>query len=411
MYWTVTVARQMPRSRSVLAVGCLLLAACSSGHRDATPAIVAADPLSVLSPNAEFALSPGNATGQDEDPNILRAADGKLYLTWYSNRNGRQADGYDDKEIFLMRTSDGQSWTNPPIQLTRSNRYSFYPSLSQDNRGSFHLAWWRVVFTPDGCVPLGTCTGSNNAVMYKSSTNGIDWNLDQETVVAGGPGDMLPSIVHDRRADRLLVFFSSPTRDLNGNVSVSQLVQRLYVSTNSGTGWSAPARLANVNFASTHNVYPQVVQQDDGQFLMTWMRYESAQTNPALAVDPVLALADPTTDIYWARSVDGINWTLPALVSDGDTSLALDVLPSLYFHALRAEWRILWQTARTASSAASGVEIRVGGSFPGDVVNRPEVSGYSGHIVATPTPSIYWSVSVTGAKDLEKIRSRFFQLP
>src|SRR4051794_29006126 len=98
-------------------------------------------------------LSAGNENGQDEDPSLLRAADGRLRVAWYSDRNGSG-----DKELFIASSSGGQAWSEP-LQLTRSDGDSFYPSLIQDTAGTFHLAFWRVIHV--------SALGTNNKIFSK----------------------------------------------------------------------------------------------------------------------------------------------------------------------------------------------------------------------------------------------------
>ncbi|MEZ5498120.1 MAG: sialidase family protein [Steroidobacteraceae bacterium] len=350
-------------------------------------------------------LSPGNAAGQDEDPVTLRARDESLFVAWYSNRNGTQPDGYDDKEIFLMHSTDGRSWTNPPIQLTRTPRYSFYPSLAQDASGQFHLAGMRTIFQPDGCVPTNSCTGAQYSIFTKSSADGVTWNADAENTVAAGPADQMPWIVADRQADRLLIFFCSPTRDANGNVQFVDFTQNLYVTVDSGTGWSTPQRLVGPNAPGTGNVFPYVVQRSDGQFLMTWVRYEAA------IPDAVDTLREISTDVLWATSADGVVWSSPATVSDADTLAEIDILPSLYLHTVRNNWNIIWRTGSNPADPGRSVEMPVGGSYPTDLLTRPELAGYSARILATPTTGIFWGVWVAGDEPRQKIHHRFFTLP
>lgn len=391
--------------RTAVAVGAVaLVSGCfGHGHSGRSTPSPAANPLTVLAPTQPAILSPANATGQDEDPTILRAADGGLYLAWYSNRNGLQADGVEDKEIFVMRSVDGRNWSDPPVQATEHARYSFFPSLAQDTRNRLHLAWWRVIPTPEGCVPGVDCDGGTlNRVMYKSSADGLTWDRSAETTVADGPGDWLPSIVHDRVSDRLLIFFASVARDANGNTSLAELVNRLYVVVNDGTGWSAPRRLQGVNPGSTHNTFPHVVQRADGMFLMTWTRYEAGP------IDPSQSLSERSTDTLWATSTDGVNWTLPTVVSDNDTLANIDVLPTLYQESTGNNWIVTWLTASDPTAGASSVEMRVGGSYPTDLGMRPELTGYSGHVVATATPGIYLGVWVSGAQNRQKIWYRYF---
>lgn len=377
-----------------------LLAACGGGTVAGDAAPPDADPLASLTPSGELTLSPGNTAGQDEDATILRARDGKLYVAWFSDRNGPQPDGVPDREIFLMRSSDGRTWTDPPVQVTRHARYAFAPSLGQDAGGAFHLAWWRVIPTPEGCVPGVDCNGGTiNRILYKSSPDGIAWDLDGETVVGDGPGDWLPSVVIDRIGHRKLVYFVSPVRDADGNVDLTERISRIYVSIDAGSGFGPPQRVAGVNADTSHNTFPFVVQAEDGDFLMTWTRYDGAAPFDVLHV-----ISEPTTDTLFARSSDGVTFDTPVTMSGGG---ALDVFPALYADQ-SAAWNVLWLTAAPGASTGASIELAVGGSFPGDAVPRPELAGYTARVVATATPGIFWGVWVSGPTGQQKIRHRFF---
>ncbi len=393
--------RGMPRSvpRLPSFTGCICAAllgalACKGGS----------DPARAFGPTGPVTLSPGNLAGQDEDPSIVRALDGSLYVAWYSNRNPLQPDGLQDKEIFLMRSADGATWTDPPIQLTRSPVFAFYPSLAQDASGVFHLAWWRLIPLPPGCDPdavATTCTGTQNRIVYKSSPDGVTWDLDQEQEIATGPGDWLPSLVADRIGGRLLVYFAAVARDQSGNVNLGETTLRIFVVIHDGNGWSAaPTPLTGVNVDTSHNTYPHVVQKSDGSFLMTWTRYDAARPNGVLQVT-----SEPSTATMFSTSADGISWTPPVVMSDPVSFI--DVFPYLYGDQAGAQWYVSWLT--TAFSASGGVvELPVGGTYPGEVTARPELGGYTARIVATSTPGIYWGVWVEGAPSTQKIRHRFF---
>ena len=359
------------------------------------------DPLQHLAPTGELALSPGNEGGQDEDPSILRAADGKLYVAWYSNRNGLQPGGLEDKEIFLSRSSDGKAWTDPPVQVTRSASWAFAPSLAQDDAGAFHLAWWQWTLTPAGCSPETACTGVAYRILYKSSPDGLAWNLDEETVVADGPADWLPSLVFDRVGRRLLLYFASPVRDASGAVDPAPappFTIRLYVTAKGPAGWSQPRRLAGID--GGHDTYPFVSQRADGTFLMTWTRYDAASTD----VDPVSAVTrQPSTETMYSTSSDGFTWSAPiALSSDPG---AVDVFPSLYADQ-SGGWHALWLTnAADPNGATVGVTL---GPAPTAPVSLPEIAGYTGRVVATATPDVYWGVWVSGSQPTQKVRHAFF---
>lgn len=336
-------------------------------------------------------LSAGNEGGQDEDPSLLRASDGQLLVAWYSNRNGAGS-----KEIFLSRSPDGQGWSEP-LQLTRSSHFSFYPSLAQDGAGAFHLAWWRVRPLPGG--------GTDNQILYKSSSDGAAWDLDREEVVAGGPGDFLPSIVHDRAGGRLLIYFASPVRDADGRVDLGGRTLRLYACVNdgSGSGWSAPRRLSGgVNDdAGSHDTYPFVVQREDGRFLMVWTRYRASASADVLAV-----LSERSTETMLATSPDGLDWTEPVLVSPGGDG-TIDVFPSLYPDAARSSWWALWLSAAPGAASGESVEAALDGALPSSSA-RPEITGYTGKAAPLGTPGRYLGVWVAGPQGREKIRFDVF---
>ena len=118
----------------------LVLLTCTRSDSDRSPR---KGPMERIPAGPAFTLSPGNPTGQDEDPAILLARDRSLYVAWYSDRLG-----VNDKEIFLVRTTDGMTWTDPPIRVTRHDDWAFYPTLAQDPTGTIHIAPSTVVQVP-----------------------------------------------------------------------------------------------------------------------------------------------------------------------------------------------------------------------------------------------------------------------
>jgi hypothetical protein len=325
-------------------------------------------------------LSAGNEGGQDEDPSLLREADGQLALAWYSNRAG-------GKELFITHSADGQSWS-APIQVTRSDGDSFYPSLGQEPAGTFHLAWWRVRH-----VGL---FGTNNQILAKSSPDGVTWDLDQEEVVAGGPGDFVPCLVHDRVGSRRLVYFASPTRGADGSVDLGGKTLRIYVSENSGNGWGPPRRLNGVNDDASHDTFPFVVQREDGTFLMVWTRYSASASNDVLAV-----LSDTTTQTMASTSANGLDWEAPVVVSAGGDG-AVDALPSLYPDFGGASWTALWVTA------GGELEASLDGAIPSAATPRPELAGYSARAAPLDDAGRFLGVWVAGASGRQKIRFDVF---
>jgi hypothetical protein len=369
-----------------------------------TPAIDAsapdADPLALLQPGDAFTLSTGNDTGQDEDPAILRASDGSLYAAWYSNRNGMKPNGREDKEIFLSRTTDGATWTTP-VQISGSDEYAFYPALAQDGVGTVHAVWWQVRLIPNGCTPSVDCTGTDNRIRHASSTDGVSWDLDGDTEIAGGPGDWLPSIVYDQVSGRLLVYFAAVVRDADGNTDFGETTMRIYVVIHDGNDWSAPARLIGVNPDESHNTYPHVIQDDDGDFAMTWTRYDSTAPSDVLQV-----IMETSTETMYATSADGVTWSTPVELSGGDTEGAIDVFPWLHTNHAGDQHYVTWLSATMASAATW--EMPVNGTYPDDRVERDELEGYTARVVATATPGVFFGAWVEGDNPTQSVVGRLF---
>jgi hypothetical protein len=240
--------------------------------------------------------------------------------------------------------------------------------------------------------------GTNNKILAKSSPDGTTWNLDQEDIVAGGPNDFVPSLVHDAFGARLLVFFASSSRGADGAVDLNERTLRLYVSENAGSGWSAPRRLNGVNDDATHNTFPFVVQRVDGRFLMVWTRYSASASSGVLTV-----LSERSTETMASSSSNGIDWDPPVLVSSASGEGAVDALPTLYPDLARASWTALWLTAAPGSSSGKVVEAPLTDLVPGATVDRPEITGYSPR-VAPLDDGRSLAVWVAGASGRQKIR-------
>ncbi len=203
------------------------------------------EPLKHLQPTSPMMLSPGNATGQDEDPSILVARDGTLFAAWYSNRLGSHPSGRERKELFVVRSTDGVTWNDPPAQATDSSEWSFYPSLAQDGAGGFHLTWMRWHLVPEGCVPApapcggpapACCAGLDKRVMYNASRDGLGWSEANAVELAAGPADELATIVAASDG-RLLVYYVSGWR----SGDTDKQIYRRRASTGA-RGWRAPIR-------------------------------------------------------------------------------------------------------------------------------------------------------------------------
>src|SRR5512134_561046 len=88
------ICRVIRRSRR-LVLPLALLAACSD------PAPTDGE----FRPGLPRLLSAGSPS-KDEDPSVLRAADGTIFVAWFSERSG-------NPDIWITSTRDGVEWTDP----------------------------------------------------------------------------------------------------------------------------------------------------------------------------------------------------------------------------------------------------------------------------------------------------------
>ncbi|HET7506413.1 MAG TPA: hypothetical protein VFK02_35580, partial [Kofleriaceae bacterium] len=94
----------------------------------------------VYTPGETIELSAG-LPGNHEDPAVLRARDGSLYVAWYSQSSG--------PDLLIRQTRDGAQWS-APAHITTGAASDLGPSLYQDARGIFHAVWFRWSGGPPG---------------------------------------------------------------------------------------------------------------------------------------------------------------------------------------------------------------------------------------------------------------------
>jgi hypothetical protein len=373
--------------------GLLLATACSACSSPAPSSRDGGvDPLRSLQPTAPRNLSPGNLTGQDEDPSIVAARDGSLYAAWYSNRLGLQPSGRERKEIFVARSTDGVTWTDPPAQATESEEWSFYPSLAQDAGGAFHLTFMRWHLKPAGCVPSTPgcpggptcCTGLEKRVLYTSSPDGLTWDRANAQEIAAGPADELASLVAASDG-RLLVYYVSGYR--HGDTD-----KQIFVRVREGAGWGSPALAAEVSSTSHHDTFPHVVERSPNDFLVTWTRYDLSAGD---------TLFHPSMQTMLSTSTGGLVWTPPVVLSGEADPPTVDVFPYAYPDHSRGTWFVAWVTP------GGVVDLPVGGTYPGDL-EPLDLPGYTPRIAPTVTPGIYFAAWAEGEEPRQKVRYRFF---
>ncbi len=72
-------------------------------------------------------------TNDDEQPSIMQASDGTIWIVWVSNRT-------QNDDLFCMTSSNnGVSWSE--TQLTTNNLTDFFPSIMQASDGTIWVVW------------------------------------------------------------------------------------------------------------------------------------------------------------------------------------------------------------------------------------------------------------------------------
>jgi hypothetical protein len=256
--------------------------------------------------------------GKDEDPSLIRAADGTFYLAWFSDRSGHP-------NLYLKSSPDGTRWSADRA-ITTGLGPDFYPSLIQSTKGRFHVVWWRGAVNDAGAV-----VGS---IFYASSADAQSWSAPIALTAADALA-WTPTIT-ERAPGRLVVAYSSNATGDKDLYFVS--------SDDGGATWApTPVHLADPSF---NDDLPFIVTRADGSLLVVWQRYDV--TNKDVLRAPV---SDLSNELVFATSTDGVTWTSPvALTRDPPGGATPDVTPTLFPSADPSGWSAAWASARAGSA-------------------------------------------------------------
>lgn len=241
----------------------------------------------------------------DEDPSLLKAQDGTLYLVWYSDQGGAA-------DLWLTRSKETFSWSKPQPIITQPTG-DFYPTLIQAQDNTFHLSWF------------GIDPKTRNADIYYSNSNdAINWS-DPIQITTSPAIDWVPSLMQDNKGVLRIVWSS----DRIGNKEIF-----LVSSDDNGNTWTDPKQITHTKSADD---YPFLAQQDDGTYLLTWTRY-TPQGEPAFATNP-------TSEIVLSTSNDTLNWSSPIVISSEDQKHKVtDTYPIIYKH--NKKYFVSWTSNR-----------------------------------------------------------------
>ena len=278
-------------------------------------------------------------TNNDEDSWIVKANDGKYYVSYFSDSSGSPA-------IWITRSiNGGLSWDSPWVAIQTSDS-CFYPCIAQASNGVFHMVWFRI-------------GGGSVAVWYSHSTNTLSWSTPVK--LTNTPSvDWLPTLVIDYN-DKLWVTFAS---DRTGNMDIYSIR-----STDLGATWSNPVALTTHPYQDN---LPTLFQKLDSSFILTWQRYNSS---------PYDYLSN-TSEIYYKTSPDGINWSAEDSITWDTNPLYTDVLPSIYQNPVDSEVYITW-TSNRISPQGNSVELSLSSIIAGSMGNDAKSITCNGYYART----------------------------
>ncbi|HEY8145744.1 MAG TPA: sialidase family protein [Kofleriaceae bacterium] len=329
---------------------------------------------------AEPAFAPGEAMtltianpAEDEDPSVLRAADGMMVVAWFGRVDG-------NADLFLASTRDGATWTGP-VRITTSPDDDFAPHLIQTSDGWFHLTWFRREPGPTYFA----------RVRHSRTMDLAAWQPDDEIDVADADPieDWVPTIAERPDGDLQIVLVSR-IRDESGP-------HDLYTATSDDGGetWSEVAPLAALNDAAEQDHLPYLARTG-AELTLVWNRCDA---------DPATPWTNPTSDVLASTSSDGDSWSAPRPITADDDGGVLDVFPALFAdHA--DTWSLVWVTT-ALEPTGTVVALPLDGAYPDERAALP-MTGYSPRVAATPTDGVFLGAWVEGEIGEQNIRARFF---
>jgi hypothetical protein len=315
-------------------------------------------------------LSVGSPT-KDEDPSVLLASDGTLYIAWFSDRGN-------NNDIYISRSTDRTTWSTP-TRVTTSQWGDFYPTLIQDQGGQLHLVWFQWVAPFVG------------QIRHSSSTDGTTWAPEDFVTTEFLVDDWVPTVAQSADGS-LLVYFVSEKRDATNLTNEIFVVRRAP----GATRWEAPRRLTTVNSPTEHDQLPFAARIGN-DVALAWVRYDTRDAD---------FITNPKSELYYATSADGLTFGAPTRVTTESGNVA-NLFPQL-FKRHDGSWAILWLSTRSGSPQMYELPVNRLTQYPAAVaVNTLLPAGYSHRVAATSRAGEYLAAWVQGPRGSEDIYYRY----
>jgi hypothetical protein len=305
--------------------------------------------------------------GKDEDPSLLRGADGAFWLAWFSERSG-------NADIWMTRSPDGVHW-QPPWQVTSHPDADFCPSLLQARDRRFHLAWFRQAAR----------SGIRNIYYASGDAHGRNWSAPR-AITREQSEDWVPSLMEDAKRVLWIAWASNRT----GNKDIF-----LVRSGDRGKTWSQPRQITD---HPEEDDFPCLAQLGSGAYCLVWTRHRQRRKGEWLPND--------TSEVMCSRSRDGERWSQPRAITRDRFA---DAFPAIHRNVSASKYFVSWTTNRYGPQAGiAGVMLSESMQYPAAPfrITPLGAQGYYARLAPTDREGLYllvW-VSKTDRGDLDLFR-------
>ncbi|MBU4274110.1 MAG: glycoside hydrolase, partial [Planctomycetes bacterium] len=234
-----------------------------------------------------------NNTTSDQNPAIVRASDGKLWVVWDSDRSGNRDLWY------KTSLNSGASWS-AATRLTDHQESDLCPSIMETSDGDIWVTWY------------SNRTGNWDIFYRHTSDSGSNWSSDEQ-LTTDALWDMEPSITE--AADNSIWITWCSYRAGNWEVWARS-------TSNGGTSWSDPIRI------TTNNAWdydPTIMVANDGTFWIVWYSERSGNR-----------------DLWYKTSANGVTWSAATRLT---TDAGADQNPSVTQTGDSTIW-VAWHSNR-----------------------------------------------------------------
>lgn len=355
------------RRRLLLSLPALVgLAGCASLAPPPPREVFDTGPIAATEDSAPLRLSPN--PDHDEDPALVRTADGTFHVVWSAKQEGKV-------DLFVRSSRDGRTWSDA-ARITTTPDADFYPALVEAADGSLHLTWFLL-------------QRKGMSIWHARSLDGLRWSEPTAITEPGGV-NWGPAIYED--AQRLLWILWSSDRTGNRELFASS-------SEDGGRSWSTAHRLTD---SPGDDDFPHVLESR-GERLLVWTRYRNGSSLRKY-------YRDGTAEVVCASSRDGLHWSDPTPCSPADPGdRQVDFLPVVFADSTQDRVYLSWTSSRP--HAMGDILVReLESSAPIRQLTASERSDYDAKIVATGRPDEYLMVWVSNREGKTDIFVRLFRL-